>query len=932
MNHYPHVDHRPEQCRSGRYRFCRRRARVEDRTRTLIGRVLVALALAASVLAVGPSPAQGAAAEVETRRLSGLTRYETALEIAKEYVAEVKKRDLNAVIDTVIVTSGEDEHFAYALPAPALSRLYEAPLLLTPPDRLDRSVTAFITGNNITRVVIIGGADVVSEAVEQSIDAISNVFVDRIRARIGDEHAEYSTAVAVAKRVGPSAGSPGDFPGKGRTVLLATGEKFADALAAGPLAYRGRHPILLTRSDVLPVVAATFLSDSSTEHVVILGGPKAVSTGIEQQIRRMGIEEVTRWQGLDRVGTAAEIAKALLGPNQPQGCFEGDELGLAFGWRSPDAIVSGPLLGELCAPLLLTQTGALPLLTEAILGDDDLVDGASDGKLRITVFGGEMVITEATEEAAKKAAQLASLGATITAAEGACHFTVTFDQPVLMGTDPTADGSALNPVNYLSGNTAFNANGAHVVNVGPSKVVVWLGVTSAPSAGTVLPENCTPLSARDRIGIIEGKIEAASGNRKVARVEYFVEEDETPPTLTLIATADSNMVWLESSEPLLDFDPPGDTGRDNQVRIELRLRPGLSETRQTATLTAGDTRLEFTVPTGEPFGESAMLPIGASVEIAANQVTDLAGNPNAATTLIVARDTTAPQASRITVTEPVAVGSPGERAVVKLQGKSSANADPRESLVIKARSGTALDGIAGAQWTADLDVRATRPTGWRTDTSPPQQVSVQVFTATRTILVTALSSGTNDDDDNADIGEIVTALNQSPAFNVSFLASRDPSASESDIPVDSGGRVAMSVDSTVDLTVYWTEQVHDCSNSTGDPDRRPNPRLIEIDADGNGTTDFALDGVTFSTSDVVFVDSQNREITSVDNTVQGQSKGATCPADDGVRDGTLRARIKSASINNLPGLRSTADVRSGAVTDLANNANARQIGIRLVRP
>ena len=77
------------------------------------------------------------------------------------------------------------------------------------------------------------------------VDALPNVTVNRIS---GPNR--YETAVEIANTVG--AGAIGQFLGK-RTVILASGTSYVDALAAGPISYRGvvggtaagPHPILL---------------------------------------------------------------------------------------------------------------------------------------------------------------------------------------------------------------------------------------------------------------------------------------------------------------------------------------------------------------------------------------------------------------------------------------------------------------------------------------------------------------------------------------------------------------------------------------------------------------------------------------------------------------------------------------------------------------
>ena len=466
-----------------------RRSRPRQRWR--LGRVLMALVLAATALALTPNPAMGAAAEVERPdRLSGIDRYGTAVKIAEAYVAEVESTSGRRSVDTVILTSGLDAHFGYALPTPALSRLYEAPVLLTEPDKLPSAVTTFLTQPAISRVYIVGDTSVVSAAVERAVDAISGVTVSRI----ANVSTSYAAAVAMANLAGWSPGSPGEVRGKGRTALLATGENFADALAAGPLAYRGEHPILLTPSTALPAAVSTFLRDSRTEHVIILGGNRAVSAGIENDVKSLGIT-VERWMGTDRFGTAIDIAEALLGFDTPQECFDSSgDIGLAYGWRSPDAIVSGPLLGELCAPLLLTERDTLPSAVGDFLKSDNWVTGDAAGKLRFTVFGGTAAVANRVVNQATDVAELAALSAAFEATEGGCQFTVTFAEPVLR-----ADAALA--ANYLNGNSPFTDSeieGSIDVGSGTSttKAVVTL-VGGTVNTGATVPTGCsTALGAR----------------------------------------------------------------------------------------------------------------------------------------------------------------------------------------------------------------------------------------------------------------------------------------------------------------------------------------------------------------------------------------------------------------------------------------------------
>ena len=335
----------------------------------------------------------------------------------------------------------------------------------------------------------------------------------------------------------------------------------------------------------------------------------------------------------------------------------------------------------------------------------------------------------------------------------------------------------------------------------------------------------TPLQGRDRIGILDGKIRIATGSRRVGRVEYFVAADETAPTLTLNAAQGSSKIWIEANEPL--------RAPDNSVTVVFR-RSGIRPVSEQVTVPAGVVRFDVAAPSSFDDG----LKIGDSITIASSQLRDLAGNAGRAIRRVVTRDTTAPRVSRITVTEPRAVSA---ASVTLNAGETQA---PIESLRIIAKPGTAIDGTAGNEWTIDLDVRSRRPSSW----SVTQTTSVQVSLPNQHILVVALSGPA----DSATIGEVADDLEALRDFNRLFTIER--LGLDFETPIDTGGRKRFTGGaSTVDLAVHWTEVAHECdASSIG----QPRTRLIEIDADRDGATDFALDGFAFGDSDVVFVDGE----------------------------------------------------------------------------
>ena len=70
-------------------------------------------------------------------------------------------------------------------------------------------------------------------------------------------------------------------------------------------------------------------------------------------------------------------------------CFDGDELGLARDFVPFDSFSAAPLLARLCAPLLLTHPGELPVTTRNLL---DRVRRSADD-LIVHVFGGSAAVS-----------------------------------------------------------------------------------------------------------------------------------------------------------------------------------------------------------------------------------------------------------------------------------------------------------------------------------------------------------------------------------------------------------------------------------------------------------------------------------------------------------------------------------------------------------
>ncbi|WP_419923442.1 cell wall-binding repeat-containing protein [Candidatus Poriferisodalis sp.] len=464
---------------------------------------MAAVTMAGSLLVL--PGAHAAVTETGAERFGGRDRYETSAAIAEAYRAEIADNPDRAQTSAVIIVSGEDRHAAYAMPAAGLASAFDAPILLTPTDELHAAAAGFMDAHDVDLALIVGGTEVVSAAVERAAAARA-----RSVRRIGGGDA-YVTSVAVAAEVGPIPGSAGEWGLRGRTALLANGETVADALVAGPLAYHGSHPVLLTPAAALDGRVSQYLDHSDVEHLVIVGGTAAVSSAVESEVQAKGIL-ITRLAGVDRYGTAAVLARELLGTGRPNRCFDGSVIGLAVGEQAPDAISSSPLLGEQCAPLLLTRRGAVPAALDDLLTGTELLGGPS-GRLTVVVFGGTAAVSAPTVTAVRnRALRGAPFTAEVSATAGSTVISVTFNEDVHRD-------EVIKPERYVVNNVALVR-----VEPGAEPPATGGGYTEISVVGRVVTVKLTePLKVGDTITVV-GETGTPQGRTEIA-------VDDTLPSL-----------------------------------------------------------------------------------------------------------------------------------------------------------------------------------------------------------------------------------------------------------------------------------------------------------------------------------------------------------------------------------------------------------------
>ena len=203
--------------------------------------------------------AASAAAEVAAVRISGPDRYATAAALAERAFAPGAP--------VAYVATGVN--FPDALAAGAAGAQLGGPVLLTATGALPAATIAELGRLRPQRIVVVGGAPVVSDAVLGRLAGLAAQAV-----RLGGAN-RYETAFMIARDLGG--------PATMQTVGLAAGLSFPDALAAGPAVAATGGSLLLVGATATPALAEELVR-SDPRQVLVAGLAGAVPAGVVAQV------------------------------------------------------------------------------------------------------------------------------------------------------------------------------------------------------------------------------------------------------------------------------------------------------------------------------------------------------------------------------------------------------------------------------------------------------------------------------------------------------------------------------------------------------------------------------------------------------------------------------------------------------------------------
>ena len=211
-----------------------------------------------------------------------------------------------------------------------------------------------------------------------SVPSVTQVVVGGVASQRLAGADRYGTAVEVSRDTFDSA----------QTVVLATGESYADALGASSYAGVLRAPVLLTRARSLPAEVRGEIERLGASRVVIVGGPRAIGEDVESALREAGLA-VDRVAGEDRYETAALAARRTIG--ERAGSAAPGTVFVVRGDEFADALAVAPVAYAGRIPVLLVKRTGVPAATRQVIGET--------GAVRAVVAGGVAAVPEEVRQA-----------------------------------------------------------------------------------------------------------------------------------------------------------------------------------------------------------------------------------------------------------------------------------------------------------------------------------------------------------------------------------------------------------------------------------------------------------------------------------------------------------------------------------------------------
>ena len=281
-------------------------------------------------------------------RISGPGRVETSIEIS---------RFENTKSKTVILADARN--YPDALAASNLTGGRYSVILVQ--NQLTQEIINEIVRLEAQDLIILGGTNSISEDIERGLANIGGI---KNISRIAGEN-RYDTCQKIFNHA------------KKKSLILASGEKFPDALATSSIL--DQAGLLLTKSGQLPSEVQAAIEALNHDSFLIVGGENSVQEGLASGIaNQFQYASHTRISGNNRYETSAKIGDRLVSST----------VILASGENFPDALAASTLAQKIEVPILLVSKDKI---------DQSVIDYFKNHNIKkVLVVGGQLSISDKT--------------------------------------------------------------------------------------------------------------------------------------------------------------------------------------------------------------------------------------------------------------------------------------------------------------------------------------------------------------------------------------------------------------------------------------------------------------------------------------------------------------------------------------------------------
>lgn len=200
-------------------------------------------------------------------RMGGVNRYETASILAEQLL----KMKNNKPKEVILASA---ENYADALSISAYCAKKSIPILLVDKDNISKENERILKKLGNPTIHIVGGENSISKKLESYIEKLTKSKVNRLAGKD-----RYETSNIVSEKFAPNA----------KTAVVASGERFEDALLSGLVAANDDSTLILCKKDGLTVKTEQYIKNSNIEDIKIIGGENTISNKVVEELEKLQV-------------------------------------------------------------------------------------------------------------------------------------------------------------------------------------------------------------------------------------------------------------------------------------------------------------------------------------------------------------------------------------------------------------------------------------------------------------------------------------------------------------------------------------------------------------------------------------------------------------------------------------------------------------------